>query len=566
MRRLQMSHPDEGQLLRYADGESPADEISRTRRHLEACWQCRAALEELQNTVNGCVRYRNDVLGRYLPPPPAPWPDIYRGFARIDAALEQVGFFERALRLFRAPLRHVNRWAPVAAALIIACLLVYRFRQTPSVQAAELLRKAIAAADLRADKPRPIQIRTRDRRITRPAGATVKLALNAADAEAMRGIQARFQSVNYDWTDPLSARSYQAWRDRLAHKSDEVTEAPDAYKIRTRPASGALTSATLTIRRQDLRPVEERFEFGAGDWVEIAELPDAAPAAPALAEAGSPEIARRSAFRMPDKAPLAAPAAPATLGDELRVLAALNRVGADLGDPVEVSRSGSEILITGVGIPPQRQQEINDAVNRQPHVVVRFSDSSPARILPGSGAPVSTPPPAGMQPSQARLAERIGGPAYFAQLAAQVLDLTEPMMSRAYALRRLAERFPARVNAELTTADWRTLVRLQQEHTRGLRRQALEIDRLLKPALAPVSGPAAEPSPVNYSGPWQPAAEELFESARQVERTAAVLFGAADEAFDERVPARLLQNLAQLRARLDAYDRLAPEPLEQKIQ
>ena len=40
---------------------------------------------------------------------------------------------------------------------------------------------------------------------------------------------------------------------------------------------------------------------------------------------------------------------------------------------------------------------------------------------------------------QSRVAEQIGGRVYFAQLAAQVLDLSEPMMSRAYALKRLAE-------------------------------------------------------------------------------------------------------------------------------
>ena len=46
----------------------------------------------------------------------------------------------------------------------------------------------------------------------------------------------------------------------------------------------------------------------------------------------------------------------------MRVLAALNRVGADLGDPIEVSRAGGEILVSGVGIEPQRQQEIKDAL------------------------------------------------------------------------------------------------------------------------------------------------------------------------------------------------------------
>src|SRR5882672_10415713 len=99
MRMPQTSHPEEEQLLRYADGESPARAASRIRSHLEACWDCRAAIEEQQNTIGECVRYRKNVLQRHLPPPPAPWTDIYRGFAEVDAALEQAGLWERALRV-----------------------------------------------------------------------------------------------------------------------------------------------------------------------------------------------------------------------------------------------------------------------------------------------------------------------------------------------------------------------------------------------------------------------------------------------------------------------------------
>src|SRR5262249_19409925 len=163
MRIPQMIHPDEEQLLCYADGESPARPASRIRSHLEACWECRAALEEQQNTVGECVRYRKNVLQRHLPPPPAPWADIYRGFADIDAALDQAGFWDRAMGVLQSPVRNVNKWAPVAVALLVSCLVFYRFRQTPSVQAAELLRKAIAAADARPAKPGKIRIRTRDR-------------------------------------------------------------------------------------------------------------------------------------------------------------------------------------------------------------------------------------------------------------------------------------------------------------------------------------------------------------------------------------------------------------------
>src|SRR6266699_360639 len=170
MSKPRMVHLEDEQLLRYADGESSARDAAAIRSHLEACWQCREQLEQLQNTVGECVRYRKNILQRHLPPPPAPWADIYRGFAEIDSALDQAGFWMRAARILQAPLRNVKKWAPVTVALLLICLVFYRFRQTPSVQAAELLRKAIAAADARPAKPGKIRIRTRDRRLTRPAG------------------------------------------------------------------------------------------------------------------------------------------------------------------------------------------------------------------------------------------------------------------------------------------------------------------------------------------------------------------------------------------------------------
>src|ERR1700722_11504408 len=132
-----MRHPDQEQLLRYADGESPARTAEGIRKHLEACWQCRAELEDLQKTVGECVRYRKNVLERPLPAPPAPWTDIYRGFAEIDAALDKVSFRERIARILQAPLRSGARWAPVAAAVAVAILVFYRFRQAPPVEAAE---------------------------------------------------------------------------------------------------------------------------------------------------------------------------------------------------------------------------------------------------------------------------------------------------------------------------------------------------------------------------------------------------------------------------------------------
>jgi hypothetical protein len=539
MSKPRMVHLEDEQLLRYADGESPARDLAAIRSHLEACWQCREQLEQLQNTVGECVRYRKNILQRHLPPPPAPWTDIYRGFGQIDAALAQASLRERLARVLRAPAYSVKRWAAVAVAIMAICVLFYRFRQAPPVQAAELLRKAIAAADAHPGKPHRIQIRTRDRSLTRVSGA--------ADTDALSSLQVLFREAHYDWDDPLSAKSYLAWRDSLVDKRDAVTEERDAYRIRTDTGSGQLMAATLKIRTQDLRPVAERLEFRNREWVEITEL---------AGEAEPPVLivaADGSAAGNPVKTPSSISPSPATIGDELHVLASLHRVGADLGDPIEVSRAGGDVLVAGVGIAPQRQQEIHDALGAQKHVVVRFSEPAQARLEPEQEAPPENATSANIQQLQARMAEQIGGRVYFSQLAAQVLDLSEPMMARAYALRRLAERIPSEVEAELSAQDRQLLRSLQQEHTEALRRQIVEIDRLLRPALESVIGVArASPDGITSSS-----AEELFQSARRVEKLLAVMFGAAAaESPGDQVPSQLLSNLAQLRARVEAYDRL----------
>ena len=442
-----LRHPESEDLLRYVDGEAPSRAANQIRDHLETCWECRVALEELQNTVSECVRYRRDTLGRHLPPPPAPWTDIYRGFAEIDASLDQSSFRDRLSRILQAPMRYSHRWTPVAVALIVICILFYRFRQTPSVQAAELLRKAIAAADIRPVKARRIQIRTKNSSVVRVAGA------QRNDAEASIGVM--FAAAHYDWDDPLSAKSYQAWRDRLAEMQDEVVEEPGAYLIRTRTASGELALATLKIRMRDMQPVEERFEFRNREWVEITELAEEPTPAPSVT-AG---VARGSSS---NGTQLSSRANSATIGDELQVLAALREMDADLGDPIEVSRAGSQVLVTGVGIAPQRRKEIGDALSSQSRVVLRFSESTPAVSRPENTAPADSAISAELQQLQGRVAEQIGGRANFAQLATQVLDLSEPMMSRAYALRRLAERFPVQLDSGLRPEDSQLLARLRQ--------------------------------------------------------------------------------------------------------
>ena len=535
-----MPHPDEEQLLRYADGELAAGAAAKVRAHLEACWQCRAELEELQRTVGECVRYRKS-LQEHLGTPPGPWGDIYRQFADIDASLDRVSLASRIAQSLASPLRHAKKWAPAAVVLAAVLAAFYTFRNTPSVQAAELLRKAVVAADVRSDQPRRIQIRTSSQRVTRVVGVKSTTA-----SDSLTEVRDLFRKANYDWEDPLSAKSYRAWRDRLPDRQDEVTTLPDCYRIRTSTASGELAEATLKLSTRDLRPLEERFQFRDQEWMEITESAEdrAAPPSIAAADTGRESRIVPGAPRPPE---MRSPAPAATVGDELQVLVALHNLGADLGDPVEVTRSGGQILVAGVGLEPERRQQIHDALSAMPNVVVRFSEPAlaPARPEADASARASGSGDAALK---ARLEKQVGGRPNFEQFAGQLLDMSDIMMSRAYALRRLAERFPREAASELTSANSELLRKLYLEHATVLAGQVTEMERLLDPVLRPMGG-RPEGALAAASPTWQLATEDLFRAARRVETLTAILLGVAPgETASENLPSQMLSTLAQLRA------------------
>jgi anti-sigma factor RsiW len=555
-----MRHPEEGQLLRYLDGELPGRRARQIRKHLEACWHCRAELEELQNTVGDCVRYRKNVLGTCLPPPPDAWQDLSRGFDRIDSSLDGESLAARLGRALSLP-RSAVPWAVTGAiAVAVVCTIVYQLRETPSVQAAALLKKAVAVADSRPRPARRIRISTASRQLTRVVGA----GQPASDAPA---IERLFRSANYNWDDPLSARSFETWRDQLPAKRDEVAaiedpQSPDrnSYRIQTTTDASELVSATLTLRMTDFEPLEGRFEFRNRDWVEMTELTDQ-PTLPASTVAGATGGMPRQPGMPPDRAePPAEPVNPAGVAEELQVVAALHQVGADLGDPVEIARESGQILVSGTGIPPQHQKQIHEALDSMPGVVVRFSEPGTGGGAPSVEPEIPAPrdsagsaPP----PFQVLLEDCLGGHPVFERFSSQLLEGSDAVMSRAYALRRLAQQFPPDVERQLSAEDRRVLRDLGREHVAALARQSGEMDAALSRILPALGGTAAPGEVRLESTAWQPASEELLTAARRVEKVLAVLLGMAppDNPVDH-IPSQLLAALAQLRASQEHCQRL----------
>jgi len=556
MSGMGMRHPEDGQLLRYLDGELPGRKTRQVRRHLEACWQCRAELEELQKTVSDCVRYRKTILATGLPPPPGPWQDLSRGFERIDAEIERGSFAGRLLRAVAPP---PIRWtAAAAAALAVICALIYQWRETPPVQAAALLKKAVAAAEARPKRAHRLQIKTRTSQLTRVVGQISDLPAARLDRSGdLPHLESLFRSANYGWDDPLSARSFQAWRDGLAEKHDEVstTEDRSSYRISTTTGDGELVAATLTLRIADFEPTEGRFEFRDREWVEMTELADLpTPPASEVAEATG-GIPSKPDMPPPHLGSSPAPAGAAGIAEELQVVAALHQVGADLGDPLEIARSGGQVVVTGAGIPAERQRQIQNALESLPDVAVRFVDAAPPAApapLPAAGGESSRP---NYSQFQRHLQEKLGGRAPFERFSSRALDRTDAAMTRAYALRRLAQEFPPESERELTREDRQLLRGMAREHLAALAAAAGEIDAAVSPVLPSMSGPGASQDS-GVDGAWQTTAEELLRAGRQVERSLAALLGVAPAENGADPPSRFAAGMRELKAGLERCQRL----------
>ena len=315
MSSFRMRHPEEISLVRYLDGDLPASEAGKVAGHLESCSQCRAEFEALQSTVADCARYRQDVLAG-MPAPPAEWRDLYRDFSRIDESLAHEPLLVRLAR----PLVHAGapRWAMAAVmAMLVVIGVFYQLRHAPSVQAATLLKRAIAVAEA---KPRPvhrIRVRTGNLDFTRVIGPQAPLTSAAASpsAEALFNIGALFNQAHYDWNDPLSARSFEQWREQQVQTTDEVSTVAAGYRIRTIAPEGEIAEASITFEASDLMPVEERIEFRDKEWVELTDIAESTTESGGITVAPRVEVPVRAA-ELPSRLAAFAPGPSASISDE----------------------------------------------------------------------------------------------------------------------------------------------------------------------------------------------------------------------------------------------------------
>jgi hypothetical protein len=486
-------HPAGNRLLQFAAGELPEADAFAVRRHVEGCAQCSQDLAAIEAALSD-LQTAHEFDKRHAPPPPEPWFDLRERLQQLDAGPSVLSR--------RKPLFFVTRrWAAAAAGVAVALLLYRTVVETP-VSAAELLREA-SRREQNATMPR------RDIRIRSSAGG--KTILRPARVEALSAagpsdLPSRFAAANFSWEEPLSARAFARWRSGLRQKQDRVRVVNRMYEVTTSTDESLLASASITLRAEDMKAVTETLRFRDGLELQISEAVPTAIEPPPAMPAGDPQPLQTA------EAPAAPPAV--TAGDELRVLAALHAIGADLGEPVEVARDEDSVSVKVLGGSVRRREQIRDAVGDLPHAEISFEDPQPVR----AGARPSTSESASIQSAGGPLVEQLRSvlPAG-ADVAAYTDDIllaSEGATARAFAIRNLADRFPPETERGLSPADRQTLHQLVAGHAGALRRQLDEMDRLLKPL--PRSGGFI--GSLAHGATWQAHANLILGSAQQLDQ------------------------------------------------
>lgn len=500
-------HPTQEALLRLADEDLALDEARGVERHLAGCAGCRDEFLSLRETSEEILRFHQNVLKPSLPSPPRAWePPRWKGTAP---------------RVIPFPIRVA---AGAAAAIAAVVLVRWMLRPVP-VSAAELLRKAEVREQAASSARHRIRIRYKNYSWTRPARLTGSAYPAPGDPA---GIEAVLRQAGFPSEDPLSASAFSQWRNRLPERHDEVRRDPETYVVTTSAPTGVIREASLTLRSSDLHATRATLRYRSNETLDMDEVPaddgDLQGAQPRIPELAAPPVEPQ-------------PASPATPAEEVEVTAALHSLGADLGEPIDVARTGGVIVISGAGLPASRQEQIRAAVSGIAGVRVVFEPGDGRRVG-GGGLPGRTAaPPDVTNPllDQLRAAANSA-----ADPGDALIDATDRAVQRAYALATLARRFPPPSETVLAASDRSVLRSIAMDHARVLSTSVGSMTGLLLRVLSPVNGaPAATSS-------WQETADAMVAASRDADQA----INAATGDLDAR-ESRLAGALARLRGLIE---------------
>jgi hypothetical protein len=461
------SHLSEVEIIRLLAGELSVSGSAGARKHLEQCWQCRTEVERVDSAISAYMDYQSAMLGTLPPLGPG---DTDRFLARLRQASFEAAPAQRRPALWK--------WAWVAAAVAAAAFVVPRMTSVETVSAMEVLNHIQAADSNRAPKNtslvvhQKLEVRRKKGKTTTHEEVDQWRAAGPARWHGASDLSGILASNHLQNLPLLTGDVYRNWRKGgLQAETVESARGADGQELYTLDGRApdtvrkdAIVQASLSVRKQDWRPVRERMVVRRDGYLEEFDITELAyeivPGIPS--EESGPTVP--PAPIIPTHPPVSTlppaaerPIAKTTPVASDNVLAdvvyALHRIGIHPGGLVEISSQGEQWLLQGVVDSPEQRDRISVALEawwnsgqvvldlRTPAESVSKEPPVPTRNL-GTGVYHLE------LPMQRRLAERLAGPganpAAARELLARAVHASERAALHAAILRRIVSIFDGR--------------------------------------------------------------------------------------------------------------------------
>jgi hypothetical protein len=458
-RLSRLHHLSDEAISRLISGEMPTVRSFRARAHIEKCWQCRLRREAFERAAMKVTEHRNHMAGGMRPNP--------ERRALLLAELRKCGEHSVRQPMWTRSVSHFRAWignqmSPVLASALIVVTATFLLawvwqRSVDRVTASQLMQRAEASDGSLAQEKKPgvvyqkIRITTPhgsvERELYRDLRGNRRRRAEPVKAE-LQPVQQLLSSAGVDWDSPLSAASYQEWHDRQFSVRDEVQkEDGDRLKLVSKIPNDWIEEESLTVRASDFHPIERTIETRSRGTIEIAELNYAV-----LDWNGVNKALFEPLLTVPARLhPLAIlPALPSEAeldSAELSARLALNKLQADEGEQISVSRTDRAVEVKGVVETGERKRELLKALWPLPHVKTEVLSISELQALPRdtAGAPSLKMQSVDVQPSplEEYLNTQSGRKTELASDSERLLDAALKVRQNAGELSALEKRFPS---------------------------------------------------------------------------------------------------------------------------
>lgn len=504
-------HLSREQLLRYMDGELSRVGMSAAVEHLESCWACRAELDRLEADIAAIINAQSQCFVPSLPAPPRPWPRIE---PRLHAAEENRN---RTLLWKRTPLsglilRHSIGFTAVALTAML--MAIWAWLPVRPVSAKEVLRR-LEEADAKRLAITPQQVihqRVRVKQTRRQTAAVRTSALESWKSSKSTYWNSRGDIVDSELQElykanglapelPLSATTVAAWTKLVGSEPRASRDLDDSIHVTLSSSSHparptALQELSFHVRPHDWHVDEVKLSFAdtafeiTEEQLEIVDRRSVAPDALAALE-----LLTLPPAPAPSAAATSLPSAP-TLerqptnpGDiELGVRYDLHRIGADLGENIEVASGGDgKVVLNAWNISTGRRAQLAALFEGRLGVRLEFAPPEERTATSGqSQSKVVVIPQQPLPPQQRdeRLAKFFGSAEAEENYTRALLQTTTDMLSHFYALGTLADRWPSSADVQLSPGARVKLSAMLEDHARqlriGLKELGVELEPMLK--------------------------------------------------------------------------------------